>query len=51
MLTRHFMAGAALAVASTACLALPAQAKTVEAVASFTVLADMVRQVGASTFT
>lgn len=44
MLARSLLAGSLLATASA--LAAPASAKTVEAVASFTVLADMVRQVG-----
>ena len=46
MLTRSLLAGAALTAATSFTLAAPAAARTVEAVASFTVLADMVRQVG-----
>lgn len=44
MKSRHLIAGAALSAAALAGGA--AQARTVEAVASFTVLADMVQQVG-----
>lgn len=43
MLVNHLLSGVTVA---TLALATPATAKTVEAVASFTVLADMVRQVG-----
>jgi zinc/manganese transport system substrate-binding protein len=46
MLTRSLLVGSAFATIATVALAAPASAKTVEAVASFTVLADMVRQVG-----
>ena len=46
MLIRRLLSGAALAALSTTALAAPASAKTLEVVASFTVLADMVRQVG-----
>lgn len=46
MYAKHLLSGVALAAASTVAFAAPASAKTVEAVASFTVLADMVRQVG-----
>ena len=46
MLTRSLLAGGVFATTSLFALAAPASAKTVEAVASFTVLADMVKQVG-----
>ena len=46
MIVNRLLAGVAVAAASTLALAAPAAAKTLEAVASFTVLADMVRQVG-----
>lgn len=46
MSARDWMTGVVLATAASVLLAAPASAKTVEAVASFTVLADMVRQVG-----
>ena len=46
MFVKHLLSGVAIAAASTLALAAPASARTVEAVASFTVLADMVRQVG-----
>ena len=46
MLTRYAITGVVFAATATIALAAPASAKTVEAVASFTVLADMVRQVG-----
>lgn len=46
MATRHSMTGVACVAIAAAVLAAPAAAKTVEAVASFTVLADLVRQVG-----
>ena len=42
----HLLTGVAIASLATAAAATPASAKTIEAVASFTVLADMVRQVG-----
>lgn len=43
---KHLLTGVAAAATATAAVAAPASAKTLEAVASFTVLADMVRQVG-----
>ena len=46
MPARYLMTGVVCSVAATVAFAGPASAKTVEAVASFTVLADMVRQVG-----
>lgn len=46
MCVKNLWSGVAFATASFAAMAAPASAKTVEAVASFTVLADMVRQVG-----
>ena len=45
MATKHYLTGIA-ALAATVAFVAPAAAKTVQAVASFTVLADMVRQVG-----
>lgn len=45
-MTKHLLAGTAVAVLATAAATAPASAKTLEAIASFTVLADMVRQVG-----
>lgn len=44
MIFKHLLAGTALA--SALALAAPASARTLDAVASFTVLADLVRQVG-----
>ncbi len=46
MLNRSLATGAALAVTATLAFAGPVSAKTLHAVASFTVLADMVHQVG-----
>lgn len=46
MSSRSILVGAALTAASVVAVAAPASAKTVEAVASFTVLADIVKQVG-----
>ena len=46
MFVKHLLSGVAAAAVSSMAIAAPASAKTVEAVASFTVLADMVYQVG-----
>ena len=46
MMNRRMIAGTLVATTALMAMAAPASAKTVEAVASFTVLADIVKQVG-----